>query len=105
MKKYKLKDLVSNGSNARRKIDSDLIVGDVSQGFGAGDILDANAVMTVIANLLGTANEQIQQKIDDFVEENRQIDEQQQQAIDNIQSTGSTSYVSGDTLFISGLSV
>ena len=105
MKKYKLKDLVSNGSNARRKIDSDLIVGDVSQGFGAGDILDANAVMTVIANLLGTTNEQIQQKIDEFVEENRQIDEQQQQAIDNIQSTGSTSYVIGDTLFISGISV
>lgn len=105
MKKYKLKDLVSNGSNARRKIDSDLIVGDVSHGFGAGDILDANAVMTVIANLLGTTNEQIQQKIDEFVEENRQIDEQQQQAINNIQSTGSTSYVIGDTLFISGLSV
>ena len=48
MKKYKLQDLVAPGSNARRKVDSDLLVGDVSAGYGRGDILDANATMELI---------------------------------------------------------
>lgn len=48
LKKYKLQDLVAKGSNARRKVDSDLLVGDVSSGYGYGDILDANAVTELI---------------------------------------------------------
>lgn len=105
MKKYKLKDLVESGSSARRKINSDVIIGNISKGFGVGDILDANSVVELISNLLGTANEQIQQKIDQFVEENRTIDEQQQQAIDNIGSSGSSAHVDGDNLILSGISL
>lgn len=48
MKKYKLKDLVDNGTHARKKIDSDVIIGDVSNGYGVGDILDANAVSHLV---------------------------------------------------------
>lgn len=48
MKKYKLQDIVSNGTHARAKVNSDLIVGDVSSGYGYGDILDANAVTELI---------------------------------------------------------
>lgn len=105
MKKYKLKDLISSGSGARKKVDSDVIVGDISQGFGYGDILDANSVMALITNVFGVANEELQQKIDEFVEENRAIDEQQQQAINNIGSSGSSAHVDGDNLILSGISL
>lgn len=48
MKKYRLQDIVSNGSNARKNISSDLLIGDVSNGYGQGDILDANATKQMI---------------------------------------------------------
>ena len=49
MKTYKLKDLVANGSHSRIKVDSDVIVGDLKNGYGYGDILDANAVKEIIS--------------------------------------------------------
>lgn len=66
MKKYKLKDLVANGSRARLKVDSDLLVGDVSNGYGYGDILDANAVKEIInTSTAGNADVQdLKDKID-----------------------------------------
>lgn len=50
LKKYKLQDLVANGSNARRKVNSDLLVGNVSGGYGYGDILDANATVKLVGD-------------------------------------------------------
>lgn len=58
LKKYKLTDLVANGSRARLKVDSDLLVGESSNGdFAYGDILDANAT-----------DQLIQQKISESIE-------------------------------------
>lgn len=51
MKKYKLQDLVANGSHSRLKVDSDLLVGDIKNGYGYGDVLDANATKTVASNI------------------------------------------------------
>lgn len=56
MKRYTLKSLVQNGSHARKKIKSDVIIGDTNNGYGLGDILDANATM-----------EQVNSKIDDVL--------------------------------------
>lgn len=50
MKKYDLKDLISPGSRARREVRSDLIVGDTSNGYDEGDILDANATKKLISD-------------------------------------------------------
>ena len=51
MKKYKLQDLVSNGSHSRLKVDSDLLVGDIKNGYGYGDVLDANATQQVVTGI------------------------------------------------------
>ena len=76
MKKYKLQDLVSNGKNARRKINSDLLVGDISAGYGYGDILDANAVSELISKMQLEQNaidaaqtENLQQMIQDAIDQ------------------------------------
>jgi len=63
MKKYKLQDLVSNGSHSRLKVDSDLLVGDIKNGYGYGDVLDANATQQVASNIaenkVNTAKEEL----------------------------------------------
>ena len=51
MKKYKLQDLVANGSHSRLKVDSDLLVGDIKNGYGYGDVLDANATKDVASDI------------------------------------------------------
>lgn len=51
MKKYKLEDLVANGSHSRLKVDSDLLVGDIKNGYGYGDVLDANATKDVASDI------------------------------------------------------
>lgn len=63
LKKYKLQDLVANGSYARRKVNSDLLVGNTSSGYGYGDILDANATAQLMKEKLEDLN------IDDFNQE------------------------------------
>ena len=51
MKKFKLKDLVSNGSHARSEVKPDLLVGDIENGYGYGDVLDANATRQVATSI------------------------------------------------------
>ena len=83
MKKYKLKDLVANGSRARLKVDSDLLVGDVSNGYGYGDILDANAVKEMIDNsAAGTADVQ---DLKDQIDAINELDASQQQRITELE--------------------
>lgn len=43
MDKVKLIEVVSKGSHARNTVDPELIIGDISNGYDQGDILDANA--------------------------------------------------------------
>lgn len=76
MKKYKLKDLVANGSRARLKVDSDLLVGDVSNGYGYGDILDANAVKEMIDS--STAGSADVQDLKDKISAINELDASQQ---------------------------
>mgnify|MGYP003312924637 CR=1 FL=1 len=52
MKKYKLKDLVSNGSHSSREVRSNVLVGDIDNGYGYGDILDANATQEVAKSVV-----------------------------------------------------
>ena len=63
MKKYKLQDLVANGSHSRLKVDSDLLVGDINNGYGYGDVLDANATKDVASSIandkINTAKEEL----------------------------------------------
>lgn len=56
LKKYKLQDLVANGSNIRRKVNSDLLVGNTSFGYGYGDIFDANATTQLMEEKLEELN-------------------------------------------------
>ena len=67
MKKYKLQDLVANGSHSRLKVDSDLLVGDINNGYGYGDVLDANATKDVATNIadnkVNAAKEELVQMI------------------------------------------
>lgn len=51
-KKYKLEDLVSNGSHIRTKIKSGVIVSDLDFGYNKGDILDANSTMELIQHTI-----------------------------------------------------
>lgn len=75
LKKYKLQDLVANGSYARRKVDSDLLVGDTSAGYGYGDILDANATAQLMKQKLEDLNiDDINQSVIDNVAELKQKD-------------------------------
>lgn len=55
VKKYRLQDLVANGSRARREVQSDVLVGDPSNGYGYGDILDANATKELISDSVAEA--------------------------------------------------
>jgi len=75
IKKYKLQDLVANGSYARRKVDSDLLVGETSAGYGYGDILDANATAQLMKEKLEDLNiDDINQSVIDNVAELKQKD-------------------------------
>lgn len=77
MKKYKLKDLVNNGSTARRKVDSDVLIGDSSHGYGQGDILDANATSEMIKQKISDLHvDDINQAVIDEVNSLRNVDEE-----------------------------
>lgn len=56
MNKYKLEDLVNSGTHARKEIKSNVHIGDTSNGYAKGDILDANATAEFVVD-----------KIDDVV--------------------------------------
>ena len=64
MKTYKLKDLVANGSHSRIKVDSDVIVGDLKNGYGYGDILDANAVKEIISQMASQGDNSYQELLE-----------------------------------------
>lgn len=83
MKKYKLKDLVANGSRARLKVDSDLLVGDVSNGYGYGDILDANAVKEIINT--STAGNVDVQDLKDKIDAIDELNNSQEQRITELE--------------------
>ena len=100
MKKYKLKDLVANGSRARLKVDSDLLVGDVSNGYGYGDILDANAVKEMINT--STAGNADVQDLKDKIDAINELDASQQQRITELEQKALGATVQGNNLIISG---
>lgn len=100
MKKYKLKDLVANGSRARLKVDSDLLVGDVSNGYGYGDILDANAVKEIIDN--SAAGNADVQDLKDKIDAINELDNSQEQRITELEQKALGATVQGTNLIISG---
>lgn len=89
MKKYKLQDLVANGSHSRLKVDSDLLVGDISNGYGYGDVLDANATKDVASSIandkINTAKEELIQLMSTMYGGNAQEYQQLLDAIAAIQ--------------------
>lgn len=108
IKKYKLQDLVAKGSSARKKVDSDLLVGDVSAGYGYGDILDANATSQLISSSISTIQSfldgDLSDKLQDLQtahEEYEQIHQQLEQLVTNInQYLNTIQVVDGDNLVI-----
>ena len=67
MKKYKLQDLVANGSHSRLKVDSDLLVGDIKNGYGYGDVLDANATKDVASDIADNKVNAAKQELIDLI--------------------------------------
>lgn len=108
MKKYKLKDLVANGSHARRKVDSDVLVGDISAGYGYGDILDANATSQLISSSISTIQSFLDGDLADKLQdlqnahvEYETIHEQLEQLVTSInQYLNTIQVVDGDNLVI-----
>ena len=69
MKKYKLQDLVANGSHSRLKVDSDLLVGDINNGYGYGDVLDANATKDVATGIAEDKANTVKQELLQIISE------------------------------------
>lgn len=104
LKKYKLQDLVANGSYARRKVDSDLLVGDTSAGYGYGDILDANATAQLMKEKLEDLNvDDINQTVINKVEELKQKDIEHDNEITTLKTIveNRSMEVEGDNLVLS----
>lgn len=76
MKKYKLQDLVANGSHSRIKVDSDLLVGDIKNGYGYGDVLDANATKAVAINIADDKVNTAKQELISMIQQVSGISEQ-----------------------------
>ena len=104
LKKYKLQDLVANGSYARRKVDSDLLVGETSAGYGYGDILDANATAQLMKEKLEDLNvDDINQTVINKVEELKQKDIEHDNEITTLKTIveNRSMEVRGDNLVLS----
>lgn len=104
LKKYKLQDLVANGSYARRKVDSDLLVGETSAGYGYGDILDANATAQLMKEKLEDLNvDDINQTVINKVEELKQKDIEHDNEITTLKTIveNRSMEVEGDNLVLS----
>lgn len=87
MKKYKLEDLVSNGSRARREVRSDLLVGDPSHGYDYGDILDANATSDLIEQKVRNSSEIVIEGVSQNIQDLQNKDEEHDQKITVIENT------------------
>ena len=85
MKKYDLKDLISPGSSARREVRSDLIVGDTSNGYGEGDILDANATKELISSKVSEITGGISGDVSEEINSLKGKDDEHDQKIANIE--------------------
>lgn len=104
LKKYKLQDLVANGSYARRKVDSDLLVGETSAGYGYGDILDANATAQLMKEKIEDLNvDDINQTVINKVEELKQKDIEHDNEITTLKTIveNRSMEVEGDNLVLS----
>ena len=101
LKKYKLQDLVANGSYARRKVNSDLLIGDTSAGYGYGDILDANATAQLVEEKLEDLNvDDINQSVIDELKQ-KDIDHDNKLAALETAVEKRSAIVNGDNLVIS----
>ena len=98
MKKYRLQDLVANGSRARREVQSDLLVGDTSHGYGYGDILDANATKELIAEKVQEATGNVSGDVAGELNSLREKDEEYENRIDHLENRFSVD--NGDNLII-----
>ena len=62
MKKIRLIETVTGGSHIRKTVDPGLIIGDKKNGYIPGDILDANAISQMLADIrdaLASLNERV----------------------------------------------
>lgn len=103
IKKYKLIDLVSRGSRARSKVDSDLLIGESSNGYRYGDILDANATAQLISDSVGGVISGIDGTLSEELQDLKSKDEAYEERlriIEEIQEL-SKAKVSDDVLVIS----
>lgn len=86
MKKYDLKDLISPGSRARREVRSDLLVGNTSNGYDEGDILDANATKELISEKVTEATGGISGNVAEEINSLKGKDNEHDQKIAEIES-------------------
>ena len=56
MKKVKLIETINKGSHIRKTVIPELVIGDISNGYEKGTILDANAVIELILQLFKDGN-------------------------------------------------
>lgn len=86
MKKYDLKDLISPGSRARREVRSDLLVGNTSNGYDEGDILDANATKELISEKVQEATGNVSGNVAEELNSLKEKDDEHDQKIAEIES-------------------
>lgn len=98
IKKYRLQDLVANGSRARRKVQSDVLVGDPSNGYGYGDILDANATKELISEKVTEVTGNVSGNIAEELNALKNKDTEYGERINNLESRFSVE--NGDNLII-----
>lgn len=101
MKRYKLQAIVSNGTYASNKVKPDLLVGDISSGYGYGDILDANATSQMIEEKIGEiSGELIGETVNEELENLRNKDDEYERRISSLERSSNNAQVVGDNLVI-----
>lgn len=98
IKKYRLQDLVANGSRARKEVQSDVLVGNPSNGYGYGDILDANATKELISEKVAEATGGISGNVAEELDALKNKDTEYGERIDNLEHRFSVE--NGDNLII-----
>ncbi len=103
MKRYKLQSIVSNGTHASNKVKPDLLVGDVSNGYGQGDILDANATKELISEKVSEVTGGISGNMSEEINSLKGKDSEHDQKIANVEEKVNSMNVhvdDGDNLVI-----
>lgn len=98
IKKYRLQDLVANGSRARKEVQSDVLVGNPSNGYGYGDILDANATKELISEKVAEATGGISGNVAEELDALKNKDTEYGERIGNLEHRFSVE--NGDNLII-----